>query len=85
MEEKCVAKEEKITLLTLRNVMDRIGGNLYEAKADLLYVVHGKSKSEDDEEKEDRQAPTLETLQSQLTVLLNVAHECQVLVSDLRS
>ncbi len=86
MEHTGATKEEKITLLTLRNVMDKIGGNLYEAKADLEYVVNGKSKNQEDCEKaEERQAPTLEALHSQLQDLLDVAHTCQGLVSDLRS
>lgn len=85
MREECQEKEEKITLITLRNVMDRIGGNLYEAQADLDYVVHGKSKDDEDKKAEDRPSPTLEGLYAQLNRLLEVANTCQVLVSDLRS
>lgn len=81
----CDAKQEKITMITLRNTMDRIGGNLHEVEADLEYVVNGKSKDEEEKKSEDRPAPTLEGLQAQLTRLLNVAHTCQVLVNDLRA
>lgn len=85
MGEDKMAKEERATLMTIRNTIDRIGGNLYTTKADLELVVHGKFKTEDDEKEEERQAPTLDALQSQLTVVLGVAHDCQVLVSDLRA
>ena len=78
-------KADRATLTTLRNTMDKISGNLYEAKADLNYIVYGRSKDESDEKDEERQSPTLEALQSQLESLLGVAHDCQVLVTDIRS
>ncbi len=78
-------KKERATLVTLRNTMDKISGNLYEAKADLQYIVTGKSKDEENEKCEDRQSPTLEDLQNQLEGLLDVAHDCQTLVSQVRA
>ena len=80
-----VKEKERATLISLRNTMDKISGNLYETKSNLNYIVHGRSKDESDGKDEERESPTLEALQSQLDNLLGVAHDCQVLVSDIRS